>query len=223
MSRHAFSDLAMAAYCPRKLYYARRDGDRAPPPDVEARRRLATRYAELLAASDDELAAEPVAVDPATFRESLRSAKDRLDGTVWAQLTDPPVTDVHLVGRECHGVAHKVFDRPAPAPSIVSAGEPPEYGVWRPDAVRAVAAAKALAWERRTSVDVAYLEYPAYGVVRRVELTTRRKAAYRAAVRAVESIDGPPARTRNRAKCRSCEYEDRCGVPSRSLRALLRR
>mgnify|MGYP000536634911 CR=1 FL=1 len=37
---------------------------------------------------------------------------------------------------------------PPPTPTIVSPGDPPDAGVWKPHSVQAVAAAKALAWER---------------------------------------------------------------------------
>lgn len=100
-------------------------------------------------------------------------------------------------------------------------GEPPDTGVWEPQSVRLVAAAKALSWEREQPVETAVAEYPAYGVVRSVELTTRRTAAYREAVAAAEAIDGPPARTTNRSKCKGCEYSGQCGVRTRSLRSLL--
>jgi len=103
----------------------------------------------------------------------------------------------------------------------VFAGEPPDEGVWEPQTVRLVAAAKALAWERQTTVETAFAEYPAYGVVREVPLTTRRKAAYRSAVRTAESVDGPPSRTDDRAKCDPCDYHDQCGVTTRSMRSLL--
>jgi CRISPR-associated exonuclease Cas4 len=95
--------------------------------------------------------------------------------------------------------------------------------VWEPQRVRAVAAAKALSWEREATVDRALVEYPAHGVVRTVRLTTRARATYRRALRAVRSLDGPPPRLRDTAKCEPCDYRDRCGVPTRSMRSLLGR
>jgi len=215
---HAFRDVATAAYCPRKLYYRRRDPEAVDTPEeVAARRRLAFRYEELLD-SDPELLAAPIEVTPTQYRSRLGRTKARLDA--WEELADPDEREVHLDGRECRGVAHKITAGP-PRPSLVFAGEPPEQGVWEPQTVRLVAAAKALAWERETPVETAFAEYPAYGVVRRVPLTTRRKAAYRSALRTAERIDGPPGRVENDAKCAPCEYRDDCGTQTRSLRSLL--
>lgn len=218
MSRHAFSDLRLAAYCPRKLYYARRDDDRSPPSEVERRRHLADRYDELLDADDADLAEEPIAVAPGTYRSNLARTRERIDD--WAGLSGPAERDVLLEGRECRGIAHKLLADP-PRPSIVSAGSPPDCGVWEPQSVHAVAAAKALAWERQQPVERAYVEYPAYGVVRPVAITTRRKALYQSAVRTAASLAAPPPRLENDAKCDACEYADTCGVRTRSLRSLL--
>lgn len=216
---HTFRDVATAAYCPRKLYYRRRepDADRAPPDAVEKRRELAFQYERLLE-DDDLLADAPIATTPTQFRSRLGQARARLDD--WDELADPAGRAVHLVGKDVRGVAHKVLADP-PRPSLVFAGDPPPEGVWEPQTVRLVAAAKALAWERERPVETAYAEYPAHGVVRRVALTTRRKAAYRSALRTAESLDGPPARVDGDAKCEPCEFRDRCGVRTRSLRSLL--
>lgn len=212
-----FTDLATAAYCPRKLYYRRLEGDYEPPAEVAEIRALASRYPELLDASTD-LGDEPIAVTPTQYRANLGSAKAGLDR--WGELADPPARDVLLEGKDCRGVAHKRLADP-PAPVVVSAGEPPERGVWEPQSVRATAAAKALAWEEERAVGRAYVEYPAHGVIRTVDLTTRRKAAYRRALRVAESLDGPPPRLDDDARCASCEYRSRCGVRTRSLRSRL--
>lgn len=214
---YAFSDLALAVYCPRKLYYRRGDA-RDVPDGVEARRALAFEYGTLLDADDAALRARPIAVPPVEFRTNLTRARDRLER--FEELAEPPRRNVLLTGRECRGVAHKLLEGP-PVPSIVSAGRPPDIGVWEPQSVRAVAAAKALAWERETPVEIAFVEYPTYGIVRRIPISTRRKALYRRAIRTVEAIDGPPSRLADDAKCTACEYRDRCGVRTRSLRSLL--
>lgn len=222
---HAFSELATAAYCPRQCYYARREDDfGAPPEAVEPVRELAFRYGELAGADDAALAAAPIEVPPARYRRTLDAARARLDR--FPGLVDPADRDVYLRGREAHGVAHKLLDGGAdepPVPSLVSAGAPPERGVYEPQSVRAVAAAKALANERERPVDTAFYEYPAYGVVRTVPLTTRRKAAYRRTVRTLEAMDGPPPRVDDDAKCAACDYRAECGVRTRSLRSLLGR
>jgi CRISPR-associated exonuclease Cas4 len=220
---HAFSDLATAAYCPRQLYYRRRDDDRGPPDSVAEVRELAYRY-EALRSDDDALAAAPLSVSPLSFRRNLGCAQARFDayadlGAVADALPDDDRA-VLLVGRECRGIAHKLVGDPQ-VPVLVSTGEPPPQGVWEPQSVRAVAAAKALSYEREREVERAFYEYPAHGAVREVSLTTRRKAAYRRAVRAVESLDGPPPRLDDDAKCDACEYREECGVQSRSLRSLL--
>ncbi|ELZ90254.1 CRISPR-associated protein Cas4 [Haloferax sulfurifontis] len=224
----AASDLARAAYCPRQLYYARRDDDRAPPAAVAGVRALAFEYPDLLDASDDALAARPISVSPATYRERLARLRERDD---WDALTDPVARDELLAGKDCRGVAHKLVrptddesERPPePVPSLVSPGEPPERGVWEPQRVRAVALAKALAWEREASVPRALVEYPAVGVVRTVRLTTQNKAAYRRALRVARDLDFVPSRLRDSAKCESCAYRERCGVKTWSLSSLLGR
>ncbi|MFT4910875.1 MAG: CRISPR-associated exonuclease Cas4 [Natronomonas sp.] len=215
----AFTDLATAAYCPRKLYYRRTHDDYDPPESVTSIQSLAFRYEELLH-PDTDLREEPIATTPTAYRSALGCAKARLDR--WAELADPPETQVFLRGKDAHGIAHKRLDDP-PVPVIVSPGEPPEQGVWEPQGVRATAAAKALAWELETPVERAYLEYPAHGVVRTVRMTTRRKATYRTALRTAESIDGPPPRLRNDARCESCDYRGECGTRTRSLRSRLSR
>lgn len=218
MSHVPFSDLRSAAYCPRQCYYERAEDDRDPPMAVERVRELAFRYERSLASDDDTLAASPIAVPPGEYRARLERTRGRLDR--WAELCDPAERDVVVAGRECRGVIHKVLADP-PAPSIVSGGRPPERGVWRPRSVHAVAAAKALAWDRKREVDRAYVEFPAYGVIRRIEPTTRRTAAYRRTLRTVRELDGPPPRTNDRSKCESCAYATRCGVRTRTLRSLL--
>ncbi|WP_435359852.1 CRISPR-associated protein Cas4 [Haloarchaeobius sp. DFWS5] len=213
----AFSDLRLATYCPRKLYYARQD-DRSVPDEVKDVRDLAFQYDDLLGADDATLHSRPIELPPAEYRDALRRTREtcpRFD-----DLTSPADRDVLLTGKECRGIVHKILGGP-PEPSLVSAGGPPENGVWEQHTVWAVAAAKALAWERQTAVERAFVEYPAYGVVREVPITGRRKAAFRRAVRAVAAIDGPPARLTNRSKCEACDYASECGVKTRTLRSLL--
>jgi len=220
----AFSDLSTATYCPRKLYYRRKAEDVAVPDEAADRRALAFRYEELLGASDDRLAELPIEVTPSAFRRNIERARERFSAA-WSELRESSARERLLEGRECRGVVHKVLEFNesglAPAPSMVFAGAPPEQGVWEPQSVRAVAAAKALSWEREEAVERAFVEYPAYGTVREIELTTRRKAAYRRAVETVRSLDGPPPRLRDDPKCEPCEYRAECGVKTRSLKSLL--
>lgn len=220
---HAFSALATAAYCPRQCYYARREGDlQAVPEDVQRVGKLAFRYGELLDADEATLREAPLAVPPLRFQRNLGCARARLDR--FDALVDPPERDVYLQGRECHGVVHKVLpggDDDPPVPTLVSTGAPPEQGIYEPQSVRAVAAAKALAFERERPVERVLYEFPAHGIVRRVPLTTRRKAAYRRTVRVLEAIDGPPPRVDDDAKCDPCDYRAKCGVRTRSLRSKL--
>jgi CRISPR-associated exonuclease Cas4 len=213
----SFSDLREATYCPRKLYYARR-ADRTVPDEVAAVQELAHRYDDVLDGGCDDELATLAAVPPPAYRERLRRTAERCSR--FDALREPADRDVLLTGRDCRGIAGKVLAGP-PEPSLVSPGEPPENGVWEPHSVWAVAAAKALAWERESTVERAFVEYPAHGVVRTVDITARRTAAYRRAMRTVEGIDGPPPRLRNSAKCESCEYADTCGVKTRSLSSLL--
>ncbi|MXR50363.1 hypothetical protein GRX03_01910 [Halovenus sp. WSH3] len=215
---HAFRDIEAAAYCPRKLYYRKRDPDEEVPEIVGQRRQLAFEYGTLL---DDETALRqaPIEVTPTQFRSTLGCARARLDR--WAELLDPADREAFLSGRECRGIVHKRLTDP-PSLSLVFAGKPPENGIWRPQSARLVAGAKALSWEEETAVESAYAEYPAYGVIRKVDIDARRTAAYREAVRIADSVDGPPARIGNDAKCESCEYRGECGAKTRSLRSLLR-
>jgi CRISPR-associated exonuclease Cas4 len=214
----SFRDVETAAYCPRKLYYRRREPspDQPVPDAVTACRELAFEYEQLLA-SDAAIERAPIEVTPTQFRSRLGAAKARLDA--WQQLSAPPRRDVFLSGKDCRGIAHKLLADPV-VPSLVFAGKPPEQGVWEPQTVRLVAAAKALSWERERRVEHAYAEYPAYGVIRKIPISTRRAATYRRALRAARSIDGPPPRVANDAKCDPCEYRPECGVRTRSAASL---
>lgn len=236
-----FSDLARAAYCPRQLYYRRRDDDRGVPATARARIDLAFRYDELADAPDDVLRRTPLRRSPAAYRRNVARLRERDD---YDALVDPTRERAFLAGKDCHGTAHKILepsgptadaDSPGddspdadrsddgespPVPTLVSPGDPPETGVWEPQAVRAVAIAKALAWERGREVPRALVEYPAAGVVRDVRLTVRKTATYRRALRAVRAIDGPPARVDD-GRCDDCEYAAECGTRRRSLRSLL--
>lgn len=215
-----FSDLARAAFCPRQLYYARRDDDRSIPPEARARIDLAFRYPELVDASDDALRRLPIRRSPAAYRRSLSRLREHDD---YDRLVAPDRERTFVSGRDCHGTVHKVLasdDGDPPTPVVVSPGDPPENGVWEPQAVRTVAAAKALAWEHEREVPRAIVEYPSVGVVREVGLTVRRKAAYRRTLRTVRAIDGPPTRVDD-DRCDACAYRDECGVRTRSLRSLL--
>lgn len=211
-----FRELSIAAYCPRQLYYRRRDDAPDIPADVEEIRALAFAYPRLLTEVDPD--ADPIAVTATQYRSALHRARARLDA--WDRLADPDERHVFLDGRDCRGIAHKVLERPL-APSLVFVGEPPETGVWESQSVRLVAASLALSYERERPVDVAYAEYPAYGIVRRIDLSAHRRATYRATVRTVDAMDGPPPRTANGRKCESCDYRGECGVRTRSLRSLL--
>lgn len=210
-----FRDLAIAAYCPRQLYYERRGDDRSPPPDVAEKRKLAFQYPELLDA--DEIP-EEIAVTPTQFRRNLHCARAKFDR--FDELAEPAYKMVSLAGKDARGIAHKVLEG-SPIPSLVFTGSPPPDGVWHPQTVHAVAAAKALSWERETPVDRAFVEYPTHGIIREVRLTTRKKATYRRALRTVRALDGPPPRLKNREKCGACEFRTKCGVKTRSLRSLL--
>ena len=226
-----FSDLARAAYCPRQLYYARRDDDQSPPREAEERIDLAYAYDEHVDAPDRRLRRLPIDRSPAAYRRNLARLRKRDD---WDHLVDPAATRTLLDGKDCRGIAHKVLepdaesdrteaesDRiPPPVPTIVSPGSPPENGVYEPQTVRAVAAAKALAWEREREIPRALVEYPAVGTVRSVNLTVRKTAAYRRVLRTVRALDGPPPRRKD-ARCESCDYRTQCGVRTRSLRSLL--
>jgi CRISPR-associated exonuclease Cas4 len=204
----SFGDLATAAYCPRKCYYRRRDDDLSLPADVQRRRDLAYHYDDLLEASAATLERSPIALDPPTYRERLAEVRSfRAEQGDWADLVDPPAREVLLEGQDCRGIAHKLLEDP-PRPTIVSPGEPLERGVWEPQRVRAVAAAKALAWELEESVETAIVEYPAHARVRTVRLTTRNRALYNRVLRTARSIDGPPPRIDDRSRCRECDYRE---------------
>lgn len=216
-----FREVETAAYCPRKLYYRKREPEpEEAPAEVKQRRALAFEYDRLM--NDDvSLAQAPIETTPTQFRSNLGCSRARLD--CWDELVDPDDSEVFVQGRDCYGLVHKLLDPDTGSPtlSLVFAGEPPERGVWVPQSVRLMAAAKALSWEREESVERVFAEYPAYGIVREIEVDARRTATYRGALRTAKSIDGPPARTGNRSKCDACEYEGECGVRTRSLASLL--
>lgn len=209
-----FSELARAVYCPRQLYYARRD-ETDPPDEHQHARAVAKRYDELTLASDAALATFDLAVPPPDFRSNLRASLDRYPG-----VEDPDETDVFVRGKDVHGRINKLYRDPL-AVGVVTPGSPPEQGVWEPQTVRAVAAAKALSWREETAVERAFVEYARHGVVRSFDLTTRRKGTYRRALRAARSVDGPPSRLHDDAKCGACDYREECGVETKTLRSLL--
>ena len=213
-----FADLARAAYCPRQLHYARRDDERAPPAAVRERQELAFAYPTLRDADDATLRDAPLALPPAAYREAMATLTDH---ERWTELAREHDRGVRLRGRDCHGVAHKVLDSDPPVPTLVSPGKPPERGVWRPQRVRAVAVAKALAWEEEREIPRALVEYPAHATVRTVRLTGENKMSYRRTLRTVRELDGPPPRVDDRGKCDACDYASECGVRTRSLRSLL--
>jgi CRISPR-associated exonuclease Cas4 len=215
---HAFREVETAAYCPRKLYYRRKSPDEETPDEVKKRRELAFEYERLLS-GEVALDGAPIDTTPTQYRSNLGCARARLD--CWDELVDPARRDVYVQGRDCHGLVHKVLGTDPPMLSLAFSGEPPAQGVWEPQSVRLIAAAKALSWEQEQSVERAVAEYPAHGVVREIEVDARRTAVYRSALRTAEAIDGPPARTNNRSKCDACEYQDKCGVRTRSLGSLL--
>jgi CRISPR-associated exonuclease Cas4 len=240
MSKIPFSELSTAAYCPRKLYYQRRNEIEVPEAVAE-RREIAFQYGDLLgeadqpptnadesllgdspgtAVSDERLADLPLAVGPAEFRSNLDRVRRRFTDE-WPHLRDPEDRERLVEGKDSRGIVHKVLGLDPPTPSMVFTGDPPEQGVWEPQSVRAVAAAKALSWEAERPVERAFVEYPTHGIVREIELTVRRKAAYRTAIETVRSLDGPPPRLRGNAKCEPCEYREECGVKTRSVKSLL--
>lgn len=212
-----FSELSRAAYCPRQLYYARSNDDREPPAEAKARQELAFRYPELRTADDETLAELPIECSPSAYREALDELSRRPD---WEALSGPAETEYFVEGKDCHGMIHKLLAGDPPVPTVVSPGKPPENGVWEPQTVRAVAVANALAWEREREIPQTLVEYPAVGIVREVDLTCRRTAAYRRTLRTVRSMDGPPPRVDD-SRCESCDYRTECGVTTRSLKSLL--
>lgn len=102
-----FTELTRAAYCPRQLYYARRDGDSGPPPAVRKKKALAFDYRALRDASDERLRAAPVDVDPATYRAALDRLAARDD---WDALCTPVATNVALTGKDCQGRVDKLLE-----------------------------------------------------------------------------------------------------------------
>lgn len=211
-----FSELALGAYCLRKLHYRRQ---RTPEDKHSANcaSDLAQRYSALLTTS---VPASRLGTDPDTVATNLRRAKDRYP-SAWPSLLDPSMSDRVIEGLDCRGRVTKILETEPPVPTLVSPGRPPENGVWHPHAVKAVAAATALASESGRSVDRTFLEYPRYGVIRPVRMTARRVAEYRRTLEAVRNLATPPARTDNTSKCQTCEYQEECGVQSRSLRSML--
>ncbi|MFP4530140.1 MAG: hypothetical protein ACLFNC_02495, partial [Halodesulfurarchaeum sp.] len=80
------SDLALAAFCPRKLHYARQT-DRSPPPEYDTSLELSRRYADFLDPHPETPPADALAVHPSTFRAALKRARDGMQA--WPALVDP--------------------------------------------------------------------------------------------------------------------------------------
>lgn len=184
---------------------------------VERRRALADDLDRLLADRSARVAA-PLTVDPETWVDRMATARERVDR--FEAVLDPPETGVYLEGRDARGVVHAVLADP-PEPVLVSAGSPPETGVYDPQSVRATAAAHALAEREGRSIDHGVVAYPAAGVIRRISVGARRRGRYREVQRTIAAMDGPPARASADAKCESCEFSETCGTPTRSVRSLL--
>ncbi len=215
----SFSDLRVGAYCPRQLYYRRHELDRTPPSSVSTRRELAFRYPELIDCAHDKLADTAVVVSPETFQQRLREARSRL--TAWPSLIAPAARDVFVDGECGHGIVRKVLTDPL-RPVVISPGKPPQQGVWTSHTVQAVASARALTVERTPShpVDTAFVEYPAYGVIRKLQLTPERILTYRRVRSKISDLETLPESRQSRSKCEACQYRHRCrtGLSERSSR-----
>ncbi len=203
----SFSDLRAGAYCPRQLYYQHRASETELPPIVPARRSLAFRYPALQTASDDQLQAAPIEISPQLFRERLKKASERIDR--WDALVAPTARDVFVTGEETHGIVRKVLTDPLQL-SVISPGRPPADGVWHSHAVQAVATARALEDDRETTITTAFVEYPAYGVLRQLAISEERRIAYRRTLAAIADTTHPPQRIDNQAKCQACPYREQC-------------
>lgn len=206
-----FSELSQAAYCLRKLHYRRGDGWEATHEGITPDR-LSHRYDELL---DCRVPREVLSRDPATVAANLERTREAFP-ELWPSLLSPQEIGVYLNGPAGRGYVNKVLDTDPPVPTFASGGRPPSTGVWRPHAVRAVAIGRALARQRNRSLQRVLVEYPRHGIVRAVRLSERRLAMYRRVRRAVSEMGDSPPRTDNPSKCRSCEYEARCGSGSPS-------
>lgn len=168
---YAASDLSVAAYCPRQLYY-RRDDDCEVPPSVAARRELAFEYERLLAADDASLSARPRSIG----RTSGALGSASTAGT--RSSTRPIGTASSQAGS---GEGSRARSSTTRSPPRISARIATRAGRLETP-LRAIALAKALSWEHEVAVETAFVKYPTHGIVREIALTTRRKAAYRDAV-----------------------------------------
>ncbi|MFB6103689.1 MAG: hypothetical protein ABEJ57_01200 [Halobacteriaceae archaeon] len=210
----SLGELGVAAYCPRQLWYRRRD--EGEPTRARTARALALQYPSLRA---ETVAPDGLAVPVATVAARL----DRVAAAfpdAWPELSAPSATDVRLEGRAVRGEVAKVLATDPPVPTIVAGGAPPTDGVWNSHGVRAVGAMQALSWERDRSVERAFVEYPRHGVVRAVTPTARRRARFRRVQSVVASMTEPPSRVANDAKCSACAYRAECGVRTRALSSL---
>lgn len=89
------------------------------------------------------------------------------------ELISPTDRERLVEGKDCRGIIHKILDLETPVWSMVFTGIPPKTGVWEPQNVRTVAAAKAHSWEHGRTVERALVKFPAYGIVREIRLSTR--------------------------------------------------
>lgn len=211
----SFGALGIAAYCPRQLWYHRRTDD--TPDRADDARAIALAYDRLRAQSID---GDRLAVTPDAAADNIDRARQQFPD-LWPHLESPAATDVFVSGRDAHGEVAKLLGTDPPTPTLVSAATPPDEGVWKPHAVRAVAAALAVAWESNTRIGRTIFEYPRHGIVRSVAITAQRRATYRRVLRIAKSMDAPPSRIDNDAKCGACPYQETCGVKTRSLTSLL--
>lgn len=224
---HHIGELRRAAYCPRQAYYERHDDAEDGVPDVYvAVAELAHHYETLVEDPDEttRTAAQLTGVerreieqevDVDAAAESLQRIRDE-EPELWMTLTEPDREQLYVEAGRLRGTVDKaVSTEEGYVASSVKAGSPPREGVWPSQRVEAAAVHRLLD-ARLGASDRVHVEFPRVGEVRTVELDGED---HRRVDELLDVLDGlgtgdPPRRTRQRGRCSSCSYRERCGVDS---------
>lgn len=212
-STFTLDEFQTAACCVEQIRSAG-DNQRESKYSVKERQSLAFRYPQLLSADKRLLAELPIGVAPEAYKQRLRWYESNWDR--WAQFTSPAETHAVVVGDFLQDVISKRFESPLSC-SLIASGAPPESGVWNTHAVMAVATMDALSEQYNKSVNAAYIEYPAYGVIRPVHRTKANETSYLRTRDALIKSDSKRSMLQKTPGCEECsqschEYTSRTKI-----------
>ncbi len=224
---HHVGELRSAAYCPRQAYYDRHDDAEDGVPDVYvAVAELAHHYDRFVEDTGEALvfAAELADIEPGELQEevdvdaAVESLQRIRDGKpeLWMTLTEPDKEQLYVETGRLRGTVDKaVSTQKGYVASSVKAGSPPREGVWPSQRVEA-AAVQRLLDTRFEPADRVHVEFPRVGEVRTVEVDDEDHQRVDELLDILDELESgdPPKRTRQRGRCISCSYRERCGVDS---------